>query len=69
VPCCEKRAFLKEEADLSAILHHNQNHGYEPESPVTRAIEQVFESAGENASVYTCRDYFGQPWKGFWSHA
>src|ERR1700719_4074379 len=42
----EHKAFLKEEAEAQRLRKHNEDTGYDPESPLTRAVEQVFESVG-----------------------
>lgn len=52
VPWKEQRAFLKEEEQKERIRQYNMEHGYEPESPITSAVEQVFESVGDGISFY-----------------
>src|SRR4029453_1296223 len=42
VPWKEHKAFLREEADEARLQAHNLRVGYEKESPVTRALEQVY---------------------------
>lgn len=52
VPWKERRAFLKEETDEQRLRQHNQSTGHDEDTPVRRAIEQVFESAGDDVSFY-----------------
>jgi hypothetical protein len=47
----EKKDYLKDEDDLAAIYEHNGAKGYKYDSPVTLAIEQIFESAGDGIGV------------------
>jgi hypothetical protein len=51
VPWRKKKDFLKDEVNLAAIDEHNDVHGYKFDSPVTLAIEQIFESAGDGVGV------------------
>ena len=48
VPWKEHKAFLKEEADETRLEEQNAREGYERDSPVTRALEQVYESVGDD---------------------
>jgi len=48
----EHKAFLMEESEAQRLLEHNEHHGYIPESPLTRAVEQVFETVGDNIQFY-----------------
>jgi hypothetical protein len=52
VPWKEHKAFLKEEASLEALRQHNQRTGYDENSPIARALYQVFESIGDDVSFY-----------------
>jgi hypothetical protein len=47
VPWKERTAFLREEENERQLQEHNATSGFDEHSPVTRAIEQVFESAGD----------------------
>jgi len=51
VPWREKNDFLKDEINLEAMYDHNSARGYKFDSPVTLAIEQIFESAGDGVGV------------------
>src|SRR5467141_1082953 len=44
----EHQAFLKEESDVQRLREHNERNGYSPESPLTKAVEQVFETVGDD---------------------
>jgi hypothetical protein len=33
-------------------FQHNEHHGYISESPITAAVEQVFETVGDNVQFY-----------------
>jgi hypothetical protein len=48
----EHKAFLKEEASVESLRQHNQRLGYDENSPIARALYQVFESVGDEASFY-----------------
>jgi hypothetical protein len=52
VPWKEHKAFLKEEADSRRMAEHNATVGYEQNSPIDRALEQVFESVADDVSYY-----------------
>lgn len=52
VPWKEHKAFLKEEANAESIRQHNQRLGYDENSPIARALYQVFESIGDDVSFY-----------------
>jgi hypothetical protein len=47
VPWNQQKAFLREEADAEHLHEHNTECGYSSESPLTLAVEQVFESVGD----------------------
>jgi hypothetical protein len=47
-----RKGFLKEEADNIQLHEYNKTHGFEPESPLATAVEQVFESVGEAVSCH-----------------
>jgi hypothetical protein len=51
-PWKEHKAFLKEEANALAIREHNEEVGYEKDSPLDRALEQVFESIADQVSYH-----------------
>jgi hypothetical protein len=48
----EHKAFLKEEAEEHRLREHNEEVGYDPESPLTKAVEQVFETVGDDVRFY-----------------
>jgi hypothetical protein len=47
VPWKEHKSFLREEADKERLEAHNESHGYRRDSPVDRALHQVFESTAD----------------------
>jgi hypothetical protein len=48
----DRKSFLKEEADAIRLRVYNEQHGYEPGSPIEKAVDQVFESVGEQVQCY-----------------
>ncbi len=48
----EHKAFLKEEDAEIRLREENERSGYRKDSPVDRAMYQVFESAGDDVSYY-----------------
>ncbi len=48
----EHKAFLKEESEAQRLREHNERNGYMPESPLTKAAEQVFETVGDDIKFY-----------------
>jgi hypothetical protein len=52
VPWKEHKAFLKEEASAEALREHNERTGYEENSPIANALYSVFESVGDDVSIY-----------------
>src|SRR5258708_12699567 len=48
----EHKAFLREEADAQRLREHNKSIGYSSESPITLAVEQVFETVGDDTQFY-----------------
>lgn len=48
----EHKAFLKEEAGALRLRERNAELGYDPESPLTKAVEQVFETVGDEVHFY-----------------
>jgi len=52
VPWRDRKAYLRDEGCLALMLEHNQTHGYEPQGPITLAVEQIFASAGEDVCLY-----------------
>jgi hypothetical protein len=44
----DHKAFLKEETEAKRLREHNKEIGYEPESPLTKAVHQVFDSVGDD---------------------
>ncbi len=49
----EHKAFLKEETEAQRLREHNETYGYIPESPLTKAVEQVFETVKDG--IQFCR--------------
>src|SRR5262245_1693365 len=47
VPWKEHKAVLKEEENEDRIWEHNSRQGFSRDSPVARALQQIFESAGD----------------------
>jgi hypothetical protein len=52
VPWKEHKAFLKQEASAESLRQHNHRVGYDENSPIARALYQVFESVGDGVSFY-----------------
>lgn len=50
VPWKEHKQFLQEEKDLACLREHNLTSGYKEDSPVTDALQQIFETAGDGIS-------------------
>lgn len=48
----EHKAFLKEEDNELSLKEENERNGYRKESPVDRAMYEVFESVGDDVSYY-----------------
>jgi len=49
----DHKAFLKEEENEQRLKDHNERHGYVSKNdPVVRALQQVYESAGEDINFY-----------------
>jgi hypothetical protein len=51
-PWKEHKAFLREEADRERLQQHNRECGWENDSPVDRALYEVFENVGDELSYY-----------------
>ncbi|WP_353073653.1 hypothetical protein [Tunturiibacter gelidiferens] len=65
VPWKEHKLFLQEETDFARLREYNSIHGYEGSSPVSEALQQVFESVGEGISydrgiLRTTRDWLNR---------
>ena len=52
VPWRELRTFVREESDKARLLEQSERDGYQRESPLERAAEQVFDSVGETLSFW-----------------
>lgn len=53
VPWKELKAFLKEEENAQRLREHNERDGYDEEdSPVVRALHEVFESVADGINFY-----------------
>jgi hypothetical protein len=48
----DHRAFLKEEANRESLRLHNENLRYDENSPISKALYEVFESVGDQVSFY-----------------
>jgi hypothetical protein len=53
VPWREHKAFLKEEVDRERLAEHNDQNGFEGNSPLDKAVQSVYDNTGEGAS-YNC---------------
>ena len=51
-PWKEHKTFLKEEAAAERVFEHNEECGYRKDSPVDRALYEVFENMGDEVSYY-----------------
>lgn len=65
VPWREHKAYLKDEQNAAALVERNRREGYEPGSPVTEAVEQVFEEmhddiACSRGDVFGSREAFSR---------
>ena len=47
VPWKERKAFLRDEENAASLIERNKADGFQPKSPITEAVQQVFESAGD----------------------
>jgi hypothetical protein len=47
VPWKEHKAFLRDEDNAARMAERNEREGYEPDSPLSEAIEQVFEAVAD----------------------
>jgi hypothetical protein len=53
VPWKDRKAFLKEEENAARLKEHNTVHGYDgEESPIVRALYEVFESIADGVDFY-----------------
>lgn len=52
VPWRELKAFLREEADQVRLLEQCERDGYEADSPIVRAVEQVFDCVGDTVTFW-----------------
>lgn len=48
----DRKALLKDETNSIRLVEINKGDGFEPDSPIIEAIEQVFESMGDDISCY-----------------
>src|SRR5262245_39841972 len=53
VPWKERKAYLKEEENAEALRKYNERLGYVDDSPIGKALYEVFESVGDGISF--CR--------------
>ena len=54
-PWKDHKAVLKEEANAGSLEEHNERTGYQKDSPVVRALEEIFESTGDQVCFYRAR--------------
>ncbi|MEO8682045.1 MAG: hypothetical protein ABI665_23565 [Vicinamibacterales bacterium] len=52
VPWRQLKAFLREESDKARLLEQSDRDGYQRDSPLVQAVEQVIDSVGETASFW-----------------
>jgi hypothetical protein len=52
VPWKEHKAFLREEAAAESLRKHNEKLGYAENSPIAKALYEVFENVGDDVSFY-----------------
>src|ERR1700731_3279705 len=52
VPWREHKAFLKKEANQESLTRHNDNLRYDENSPIAKALYEVFQSVGDQVSFY-----------------
>jgi hypothetical protein len=48
----ERRAFLKEEQNEQRLQEQNERCGYDENSPIAKAVYEIFESVGDDISFY-----------------
>jgi hypothetical protein len=48
----EQKAFLRDEEDAARLAERSDREGFKPGSPIAEAMQQVFESMGENIAFY-----------------
>lgn len=52
VPWRERKAFLWDEENAAGLIERNKADGFQPKSPTTEAVQQVFESVGDEVDFY-----------------
>jgi hypothetical protein len=52
VPWKEHKRFLREEANQESLRNHNEKLGYDENSPIAKALYEVFESVGDQVTFY-----------------
>jgi len=52
VPWKERKAFLREEESVERLRNHNRALGYEDDSPLAKALYEIFENVGDDISFY-----------------
>ena len=52
VPWKEHKVFLKEENESQALRKHNEDCGYDENSPIANALYHVFDNVGDDVSFY-----------------
>lgn len=48
----EHKGFLRDEVSWARLIEYNRTLGYTPKSPVYLAVEELFESIGENITIH-----------------
>ncbi len=61
VPWKEHKAFLRDEENEERMWEHNKGQGFKGDCPVVRALEQVFESVGEQGVQFSHGTLNGPP--------
>jgi hypothetical protein len=44
----DHKGFLRQETNAKRLREHNERHGYKNDSPLVRALEEVFERVGDH---------------------
>lgn len=57
----QRNAFLRDEQRWRTLREHNERHGYKEGSPPTTALEEIFESAGEQELTFYRGTLEGSP--------
>ena len=52
VPWKQRKAYLRDEENAAGLVERNKADGFQPGSPITEAVQQVFEAAGDEVDFY-----------------